>query len=150
MIFDRMEIKKGRAVTKDVEEVFTGIGTVVKDLGHVESAMIELFADDKKIKDHEDFHALAEGLGWEPSKLEEKAYALLQSFFAQGYFMKAGQGKEFDSKEVEMGKKVELEHTNNPIIALRITLDHLTEIPDYYTRLAQMEIEGKKAMKEGN
>ena len=148
MIFNRMAIKKGRIVTKDAEEVFAGIGTVVKDLGHVESAMIELFADKKKIKDHEDFHSLAEGVGWESSKLEEKAYALLQSFFAQGRFMGEGQGKKFDSEEVEMGKKVELEHTSNPVIALRITLDHLTEIPDYYTRLKQMEIEGKKAMKE--
>ena len=108
------------------------------------TAIIKLFSSDKKIKDHEDFHALAEELGSEPSVLEEKAYALIQSFFSQGNYMKDGQGKTFDKKEIDMGKKVELEHTNNPIIAFRISLDHLTEFPDYYTRLAKMEDEAKR------
>jgi len=148
MLFSRMIIKKGRVVSKDADEVYSGIGSVVKGANHVESALIELFSSNKKIKDDKDIHAMAEDIGWPPSELEEKSYVLIQSFFSQGKFMKEGQGKKFDSKEVEMGKNVEKEHTNNPVIALRITLDHLTEIPDYYTRLAQMEIEGKKAMKE--
>jgi hypothetical protein len=40
-----------------------------------------------------------------------------------------------------MGIKVEMEHTTDPLIAKRISLDHLSEIPDYYTRLAKMEKE---------
>jgi len=143
MLLSDMSIKKGRVVSKDADEVYSGIGSVVKGANHVESALIEMFASNKKIKDEEDFHAMAENIGWEPSALEEKSYAIIQSFFSQGKFMKDGQGKKFDSNEVEMGKKVELEHTNNPVIALRITLDHLTEIPDYYTRLAKMEKEAK-------
>ena len=38
-----------------------------------------------------------------------------------------------------MGIKVEMEHTKNKAVAKRITLDHLAELPDYYTRLNKME-----------
>lgn len=48
-------------------------------------------------------------------------------------------------KELLAGIKVEMEHTNDPKIAERIALDHLEEIPDYYTRLLKME---KQAMKK--
>jgi hypothetical protein len=40
-----------------------------------------------------------------------------------------------------MGVKVEMEHTTCPIISRKIALDHLVEIPDYYTRLKKMEAE---------
>ena len=45
------------------------------------------------------------------------------------------------NKQLNMGKKVEQEHTRNPAIAKEIALDHLVEIPDYYTRLDKMEKE---------
>jgi hypothetical protein len=51
----------------------------------------------------------------------------------------------YDLGQLKMGIEVEKEHTNNPKIAERITKDHLAEIPDYYTRLAIMEKEGKEA-----
>jgi len=44
-----------------------------------------------------------------------------------------------DKQELLMGIKVEYEHTTSRQIAMRIALDHLTEIPDYYTRLEKME-----------
>jgi hypothetical protein len=47
--------------------------------------------------------------------------------------------KGFDKKQEAMGHKVEREHTNSPDIAAEITRDHLSEIPDYYTRLKKME-----------
>jgi len=52
----------------------------------------------------------------------------------------------FDQKELAMGIKIEHEHTNEDEIAKRIAKDHLSEIPDYYTRLEKMEseAEGKK------
>ncbi len=58
-------------------------------------------------------------------------------------------------KQILLGIKVELEHTDNKYKALEITTDHLEEIPDYYTRLLRMEklalaeqpqIETKKAL----
>lgn len=38
-----------------------------------------------------------------------------------------------------MGVKVEMEHTNDPKKALEIAMDHLTESPEYYTKLKEME-----------
>lgn len=36
-------------------------------------------------------------------------------------------------KEIEMGVEIEMEHTDDPSLAKEITLDHLTEFPDYYS-----------------
>lgn len=41
--------------------------------------------------------------------------------------------------ELEKGLEVEQEHTDSEEIARGIALDHLTELPDYYTRLATIE-----------
>ncbi|MBB6217209.1 hypothetical protein HNQ80_003328 [Anaerosolibacter carboniphilus] len=59
----------------------------------------------------------------------------------------------FDVEQFRMGLDVELEHgridprTNvtgdDPILTGKIALAHLNEFPDYYTRLAKMEAEGK-------
>jgi len=46
-----------------------------------------------------------------------------------------------DIRQLEMGIKVEMEHTTDKKIAEKIALDHLREIPDYYTRLLKMERE---------
>ena len=40
----------------------------------------------------------------------------------------------FNSKELNIGRKVEMEHTNNPRIAERIAKDHLCEFPNYYSK----------------
>jgi len=47
-----------------------------------------------------------------------------------------GAGKsplEFDMDQVIKGLDVEKEHSQNPLIALAVTIDHLSENPDYYT-----------------
>lgn len=51
-------------------------------------------------------------------------------------------------KEFEMGIKVEMEHTHDKKLSREIAMDHLVEIPDYYTRLEKMEKEAKKEFKE--
>jgi len=50
--------------------------------------------------------------------------------------------EKFDSKELKMGIKVEYEHTDLHAVATAIAKDHLSELPDYYTRLKKMEDEG--------
>lgn len=52
----------------------------------------------------------------------------------------------FDPEELARGVQVEREHTPDPAVAREIAMDHLTEFPDYYTRLDRMEAEarGKK------
>ena len=47
-------------------------------------------------------------------------------------------------KELSMGTKVEMEHVNSKGLAKEIAMDHLVEIPDYYTRLKKMETEATK------
>jgi len=49
-------------------------------------------------------------------------------------------------KELEMGLKVEKEHTKDENTAREIAMDHLSEFPDYYTRLDKMEKEGEKSI----
>jgi len=39
---------------------------------------------------------------------------------------------QFDPEQVSRGVKVEMEHTDNPLLAIEIALDHLTEDPNYY------------------
>jgi len=58
----------------------------------------------------------------------------------------------FNEDELAMGIQVEKEHNDNIEIATAIAKAHLMELPDYYTRLASMEEEGKKywdAVNEG-
>ncbi|HEX5451377.1 MAG TPA: DUF5661 family protein [Candidatus Limnocylindrales bacterium] len=63
-----------------------------------------------------------------------------------------------DLEQFRMGLDVELEHGtrgamtdvsgNDPIITGKIALAHLTEFPDYYTRLAVLEREAKEHQKK--
>jgi hypothetical protein len=50
---------------------------------------------------------------------------------------------DFDPEELAKGVEVEAEHTGDRDLAREIAMDHLAEIPDYYTRLNQMEDEAK-------
>jgi hypothetical protein len=90
-------------------------------------------------------HAFAEKEGINPHDFEESIYAILGSFFGAGYAYERNLTEEdADPEQLEMGIEVEMEHTSDPLIAKRIALDHLSEITDYYTRLAKMEAEAKE------
>jgi len=60
--------------------------------------------------------------------------------------------------QIEKGKKVEMEHTDDESKAIEIAMDHLMEFPDYYDRLEKVEPqhesvnEAKKVLadREGN
>ena len=112
--------------------------------GKVSDDIIKFFAGFKGAVDDDDIHAFAEKKGIDPHEFEEVIYSLVSAFWAQG------RAKDFkgtyDPEQVKMGIQVEYEHTNDARMAERIAWDHLAEIPDYYTRLAQMEKEGKAAM----
>ena len=51
-------------------------------------------------------------------------------------------------KQLEMGIKIEHEHVTDKDTATDIALQHLDEIPDYYTRLKKMEAGAKKEHKK--
>lgn len=62
--------------------------------------------------------------------------------------------KDYDVEQFRMGLDVELEHgtrnpytnitNDDPILTGKITLAHLNEFPDYYTRLTKMEEEAEE------
>jgi len=107
----------------------------------VQDEIIKFFMSNPKPEDKQ-VHALANKLGIDEHEFEDHIYSLL------GSILGAGKSKEkkfeeamADKKQLKMGIEVEMEHTSNPILAKRIALDHLAEIPDYYTRLDKMESE---------
>jgi hypothetical protein len=51
---------------------------------------------------------------------------------------------QFDVTELTKGIEIESEHTDDPETAKAIAKDHLSEIPDYYSRLQAMEAGAKK------
>ena len=52
--------------------------------------------------------------------------------------------EDVDPEELKKGIKVEMEHTDNEEAAKRIALDHLFEIPNYYSLLIDKEKKAKK------
>jgi hypothetical protein len=54
----------------------------------------------------------------------------------------------FIKKQLQIGEPIEHEHTKNRELAREIALQHLDEIPDYYTRLKKMEADAKKHHKK--
>jgi predicted nucleotidyltransferase len=63
-----------------------------------------------------------------------------------GGFADEDSPNDFDREQLKIGIEIEMEHTNDPELAKEIAMDHLSEIPDYYTRLKAME---KQAEKDG-
>jgi hypothetical protein len=54
----------------------------------------------------------------------------------------------FIQRQLDMGEPIEHEHTKDHKLAREIALQHLDEIPDYYTRLKKMEADAKKHHKQ--
>lgn len=44
-------------------------------------------------------------------------------------------------QQLKIGVKIEHEHTQDTALSQEIALDHLSELPNYYTRLTKMEKE---------
>lgn len=75
------------------------------------------------------------GANWKPVKeLKEASEDKIPGGLAD-----KGAPKGLDPKQLEMGIKVEMEHTDDPAVAREIALDHLTEDPKYYTKLKQVK-----------
>ena len=91
----------------------------------------------------EEMHEFAKELGMEPDELETQVYAVLTTMLKTGRHQDVPDSK-YDQKELEEGQIIEKEHTDCPILAKEIAKDHLSEYPDYYTRLKKMEEEAKK------
>ncbi len=109
----------------------------------LDERIFHFFRDNPNPSDQQ-VHLLAKQIGINEHKFEEAVYKLISEFAGAGY--SKGKNKGLDEEELRMGIEVEMEHTSNPVISRKIAYDHLTEIPDYYTRLAKMEKEAKKEL----
>lgn len=118
-----------------------------EDLNNDETHELIKFLNDNPFPEDKKVHDWAEKRGKDVDKVEGHIYRIATigaNFLAGGLFNKKGKGKEFDDNELKMGIKVEAEHTLGDddvakLIQRRIALDHLTELPDYYTRLKKVE-----------
>ena len=102
----------------------------------------EFFRDNPAPSDT-DFHTWAEGEKLDTHVAEAAAYRLATLFTTFLFKGRAAEKKftapDADPQELANGIAVEMEHTGCMFLATRIALDHLAEIPDYYTRLKKME-----------
>jgi len=103
----------------------------------LQTKLVAFFRDNESPTD-EAVHAFAEQNGMEADAMEEEIYKLLHSFATLGRNAEKADD-EFDAEELRMGIEVEKEHTDNEHIAKMIAKDHLVELPNYYTRLKEME-----------
>jgi len=91
----------------------------------------------------EQIHKWAEENNVEHEKVEEIIYYLfgkLAKFLVGGRANEKGvTAEDVDPEELRMGTDIETEHIDDKDIAKRIALDHLAEIPNYYTLLKKME-----------
>jgi hypothetical protein len=127
---------------KTIDKINDYLGEAVEE--KVRVRIMEFFKENPNPSDEGEggVHAFAEELGINTHKFEEYIYSILSSIFAAGYaYEEKFTEADADPEQLKMGIKVEMEHTTDPLIAKRISLDHLSEIPDYYTRLAKMEKE---------
>ncbi len=90
-----------------------------------------------------DLHAWAEIQNYDVHEVEAEIYKLATkfvNFLLDGKANEKGIDEEdVDAEELKMGIEVEKEHTPDEDVAKRISLDHLSELSDYYTRLKKME-----------
>ena len=79
-----------------------------------------------------------------PLKLEKLRKNLLKTKDAEGeIIINNTPDEEFDAEELVLGVKHEMEHTSDPGAAKSIAKDHLSEDPNYYSKLMKMEAEAK-------
>lgn len=123
-----------------------GFESAMKKAKNIEKKVIEYLTNHPKPRDEKDFHKFAETVAKDHSIAEEEVYKILGSFLSGG--KSKGKKIDVDSDELAMGIKVEMEHTNNKILAEKIARDHLSEFADYYTNLKEMEKKMKTPMKK--
>jgi hypothetical protein len=89
----------------------------------------------------EEVHKFAKTIGVDKHVVEQEAYSIICDFLCYGKSIE--NPITYDLEQLKMGIKVEMEHTDCPLISIKIAKDHLSEFSDYYTRLEKMESEAK-------
>lgn len=115
------------------------------DENKLNDEIISLFSKSKPKK--VDIQSLASKLNVSVDDVENEIFKLLHSFLKKLGKHNRTPDNKYDPKELEIGRKVELEHTDNKWIAELISKDHLSDLPDYYSRLTKMEKEAESEEK---
>lgn len=109
-------------------------------------AVVDFFAQNPDPND-DAFHAFCEQNGFDPHQAGAMAYSLATIAVK---LLRGGRSGDpgfdinsVDPDELQMGIEVESEHIDDPSIQKKIALDHLAEMPDYYSQLSQMENGGQ-------
>lgn len=100
--------------------------------------VLSYFRDSKK-PTTVDIDKLSIKLGVPKEQLYDSIFDLLSEFSTKIGRHVSTKDENVDANELAMGIKVESEHTDSEYIARLIALDHLSELKDYYSRLAEME-----------
>jgi hypothetical protein len=100
---------------------------------------VMLFFRENPSAPRQDFLALDKALGITREELENLEFELCKSLCSKiGKHVNHG-NEDVDQDELQKGIEHELEHTNDEYIARLIALDHLSEMPDYYTKLSAVD-----------
>jgi len=102
---------------------------------------------------------LAERIYREMLKLQNESKESNSNSFAEfqddreenGEILQGGRGDgrsplEFKPEQILAGMDIEREHSNDPMVAIEIVLDHLSEDPEYYTHEKHDEINYRMIM----
>jgi len=97
-------------------------------------AIMDFFATNSGATD-EQFHSFAEQNGFNLEAAESIAYQLASKYMEA---LRGGKGygldpNSVDPQQIEWGIAIESEHSSDPAMQLKITLDHLAENPEYYS-----------------
>ena len=99
------------------------------------------FFEQYPASDFDDYAGFAESQGIDVHQAATIACALAGKYVA---FLRGGKSQGLDPNSVDpdqlsAGMQVESEHTPDQATQKKIALDHLAEMPDYYSKLEQME-----------
>jgi hypothetical protein len=114
-----------------------------EQLSDIEIKLLHYFNDNLNPSD-DDFHGWAEEQGIDVHEAEAGAYSLASRLAK--FMLTDGKSNEegfklddADKKEVKLGLEIESEHSSDPVIQTKITLDHLAEFPNYNSELIKWE-----------
>ena len=116
-------------------------GPSVPGTGSIDPKSIFDFFTQNPTPTDEQFHEFAESKGFDVQAAEAAVYVLAGKFvmFLRGGKSQGLDPNSVDPEQLEMGISVEAEHSADPATQKKIALDHLAEVPDYYTKLQQVE-----------
>jgi len=98
---------------------------------------------DEECQDAFNTEAKAKKYAREIRKAEKKHFGGYTPNYIRGGLADGVNPNRLNQEELQKGVSVELEHTNNPVIAREIATDHLVENPKYYDKLEKIEAKPK-------